>query len=99
MVYAHNYLMFSTAIIRQCMTGLRAYTFTSDYGLRTISIKVGIENFIDINYIRPSSDIMSMITHIFRSLDTKLSGHLVRIILTGELYYLFPTLKIFRRTN
>ena len=76
-IYTHNYLMFSTAIISNSMSGITRNTLTGNRSLRRISIKVSINHFIDIDYTRPTANIMSMITHILRSLDTKLSGHLI----------------------
>ena len=99
MVNTHNHLMFSATIISKSMTRVTRYTLTGNRSLRGIRIKVGINYFIDINNTRPSSNIMSMITHIFRSFDTKLSSHLVRVILARELYYLFPALKILGCTD
>jgi hypothetical protein len=99
MINTNNHLMLGTTIISNSMTGIRTNTFTSNNSLRIIISKICIKNLININYTGPTTNIMRMIAHIFRSLDTKLSCHLVRIVLTRELDYFFPALEIFCSTN
>jgi hypothetical protein len=76
-INTHNNLMFSTTIISKSMSGIARYTFTSNRRLRSISIKISINYFINIDYTRPTSNIMCMITHVLGGFNTELSGHLI----------------------
>ena len=69
--------MFSATIISNSVSGITGYTLTGNRSLRSISIKIGINNLVDIDYIRPASNIMRMITHILGGFNTELSGHLI----------------------
>jgi hypothetical protein len=77
MIYTHNYLMLSATIISKSISRITRYTFTGNRGLRRIGIKISINYLINIDYTRPTTNIMCMISHILGSFNTKLGGHLV----------------------